>query len=264
MNNKTAKKTKMTVGAVAGIALVSAGSLFAGNYDDKHASDSHKKKAMTAMTARSLEGMDLNLKSGEAAGVIDNFVFSTETGEIEGLAVGTGFLGLGGSEHYIGYEHLAISDYDRYNLSTTLSMKELEKYPRLKQGSLETSRDAETDIRSGHFAAMDLVGSDVHGANGAVHGDVHDWIVDVQTGEVPYVIVRRTEPFPSMSKYGYDFFAVSSDTIRGVRDGGLVVSATSDDFASAERIDDSSALRDAEDGTVHSFRYDGSMAQASL
>ncbi|MDQ8186482.1 PRC-barrel domain-containing protein [Pelagicoccus sp. SDUM812002] len=265
MKENIAKRTTLTIGALTGAALISASSLLAGDYENKNASKSDMKesKAEKAMTARAIEGMDLNLKDGSSAGVIDDFVLSTDTGEVEGIAVGTGFLGLGGSEHYVSFDQLSISDIDRYNLSTSLSMEELEKHPRLDTESLKTSRDSETGVRSGQFAAMDLVGSDVKGANGATHGEVHDWIVDMQSGEVPYVIIRSAEPFATSSMYGFDYFAVSTDTISGTRDGDLIVSVTDEDFESAERIDENTALRDADESSVHTFRYSGGMAQAS-
>jgi sporulation protein YlmC with PRC-barrel domain len=268
MKNNIAKTSKMTVGALTSIALVSAGSLFAGDYKDKDKhhgsmSDRHQSEAETAMLARSIEGMNINLEKGKEVGVIDDFVFSTDTGKIEGISIGTGFWGLGGSDHYVGFEELAMYDIGDQNLTTDLRMSELEDYSRLDEDELQTSTDKKNDIRSGELLAMELIGHEVEGADGASHGEVHDWIVDLQTGAVPYVVVSQLEPFGGMSPQGYNYYAVSTDLIEGVRDGELILSASSDDFASAEHIDEDTALSEADEGSVRSFRYDGSMAQAS-
>ena len=266
MKNKTVKTTRMSTAALAGIALASAGSLFAGDYKDKdgHASGTYHKDSdgMTAMMARSIEGSDINLEKGKEVGVIDDFVFSTESGEIEGISIGTGFLGLGGSDHYVEYDELGMYDIGEQNLTTALSMSELEDYSRLDEDSLETREDSQTGIRSGELVAMDLINSDVEGSDGAKQGEVHDWIVDLQTGEVPYVIVSSLQPFGT-GAYTHDYYAVSTDTIRGVRDGDLILSVSGEDFASAEQIDDSTPLSATDEGSVRSFRYDSGMAQVN-
>ncbi|MDQ8183424.1 PRC-barrel domain-containing protein [Pelagicoccus sp. SDUM812005] len=265
MKYKTAKRTHMTKGALTAVALLAASSLFAGNSEDaRRSAQGSQDAAKTAMTARSIEGMDFKLKSGEEAGVINELVFSTEEKEIVGLSVGTGFLGLGGSEHYIGFDDISISNHDRFNLTTSLAAEELEKYPRLDEESLQTERDPETEVRSGEFAMMDLVGRRVEGTSGESHGEVHDWIVDMETGDVPYVIVRQAPPFASPTGQGFDYYAVSADRIVGVSEGGLVLSVSDEAFASAGYIDENSLLRDADESGVHSFRYDAGRKQASL
>lgn len=254
MTDKTAKRF---TGCLASFAILSAGTAFAGDSTSDKQSMSKKGEDYenTAKTARSVEGMDFDFENGDSAGVVDDFVISTDSGSIEGFVVGTGFLGLGGPEHYVSFSKLSETDYDSSSLSSTLSESELTKQPVFLSDRLETSRDGKTNIQSGEFAAMDLVGSDVYNKDGSYHGEVHDWIVDVQSGNVPYVIVRRLEPATGFSSTNYDYFAVSTSALEGVRGDDLIVSASNDEFASAEYIDNDTSLKKASDSSVHAFRY---------
>lgn len=252
MNTRTRKHLQIIAAALAAslaLPFASAGK------EMKEKGHGKKTEMHRAIKATTVEGMDFLSRNDQELGSVNDIVFSTETGKIKAFVIGTGIFGLGGPEHLVSAADIEKRKVDEYNLHTNFGQTEFDAQPRFSATGLR--QVARGDIRSGELLAVDLIGQDFTDREGVVHGEVHDWIVDVRTGQIPYVIVREPAPLPGMGgPTGMLYYAFSTDLIEGVRDGNLVARVDEGEITDAEMISDDTPLQRAEEGTVYQFRYE--------
>ncbi|MDQ8204115.1 PRC-barrel domain-containing protein [Pelagicoccus sp. SDUM812003] len=223
---------------------------WAGDKSSKHKMDT--RKLSEATTARNLEGMDFVSESGSELGRVDDFIIESSSGQIDSLIVGRGLLGIGGPEHRIEFVSLGQISHDDANLKTGLSKSQLVDSPVFMEERLDQKTDAQTGVQTGEFRAMDLVGENVRSSSGELLGEVHDWIVDVESGNVPYLVIRQDR---LVGRPYHNYFAISTESIRGISSGDLLTSINRSDLAEAEQADEGTPLRPINSNEVHQFRY---------
>lgn len=204
-------------------------------------------KESTAIRATAVEGMDVISKGGNELGAVSDVVFSPESGQIDSLIVSTGFLGIGGPDKRIPIDKLDNPNLEPWDIRTNLDGAMLD--------SAQSFEDSK--VESGQMLVMDLINRDAESESGGDVGEVHDWLVDVQNGNVPFVIIRQIDPIINAN---FQYFAVSTERIVGSNEAGnLVVQVDDEELTEAKNIGENTLLSGGdEDAEIYRFRYNAS------
>ena len=232
-------------------ACLATATLPAGVAGQKSASEDEKMKSATRAT--SIEGMDLHAKNGKDLGSIDDIIFSSESGQIEALIIDTGFLGIGGPDRKVGIDQIQKPRLNPYDMKTSISESEFNETPIFDEVLLDKSTNPE-GVATGQVMAFNAIGRDLQNESGGELGVIHDWIVDLKNGYIPYAIIIQEDPLATQS---FNFYAIATNRIVGMENGDIVASISEADLDQAQDLTSETPLKvNQADSAVYQFRYD--------
>lgn len=222
-----------------------------------------KKSDKTAVTAKYLEGMDVETPEGMELGTLDDMLMDLRSGTIQYYLVNTGFLGFGGETKAIPADDLTHKFRESGKLVYKNSQENFENLPNYQESMTPVENanalmENKSMLKGKYMAlAMEVLNEDVYGLNGDRFGEAENWVINTTNNSVAYIIVRN-QSFGIITRPSYDYYLIQANEVEKIdrHDSDIHLAVRSDQLDGAENVSETDLVGTMEKYDTLVIRYD--------